>query len=607
MGYTMLDTLFTRITETPSDDLIGQAYDQILQRRNVSLDREILMRQKLRFADAQTLRLFQRKDSMLTCLGKMYEQPVASRRRDEIMVLDRDIRVIEDTILYRVHYDNTYFLSLSVKFMRAVYEDDPSLRCLFCRWKTALKKGDSALAHELSRYAAAQANIPAKWQQVQHQLTPKEIAIEFVTYRDIRRGTLQYGALILRRNDANVRFIALCSQHDLDEVLARGKVDDAYYLEQLYSPHDDDAATLYRLIWQPLETLMQGIRQCYYTPAGDLNRLNIAALSQGFGREHLQDRYTFIRINSTRSLINSAYVRAQASGLPAISLPCRLRKEASPMLVTRFFGSIAVDYSDPNLQESRSAVMLGNIYYDMDSAAIRSPKANYPVPVGSETGAPRRRQLGRFGTWEALYGTKAEVETIADALKKAEYRVKTWQGYAASEEAFKTLGQEKPSPRILHIATHGFFLPDTLQGWVEHPMNRTGLILAGANHAWSQGKPIRSMEDGILTAFEIAAMDLSNTELVVLSACETGLGYIVNNEGVFGLQRAFKQAGAKNLMVSLWSIPDHATQVLMTQFYHNCLVKNMSLRYALQAAQQWMRSQVAYQNPYYWAGFVLLE
>lgn len=169
------------------------------------------------------------------------------------------------------------------------------------------------------------------------------------------------------------------------------------------------------------------------------------------------------------------------------------------------------------------------------------------------------------------------------------------------------LGKGKPSPRILHIATHGFFLPDTLQGQEEHPMNRTGLILAGANHAWARGKPVSDMEDGILTAFEITTMDLKNTELVVLSACETGLGYIVNNEGVFGLQRAFKQAGAKNLMVSLWSVPDKATQLLMTQFYQNCLDKNMSLRDALKAAQQWMRGQNAYKNPYYWAGFVLLE
>lgn len=607
IAYSALDTLFTRIAEAPSDDLIGRAYDQTLRWRSVTLDREVLMRQKLRYADAQTLQLFRQKDSMLVLLGKAYEQPPAVRRRDELFALSRAVQAVEDSILYRVQYGYPYFLSLSVKFMRAVYEDDPSLRCLFCRWKTSFKKGDRFLAYGLSRYAATQAKAPARWQQVRYELTPKEVAIEFITYRDTRQGILRYGALVLRRNDTAAQFVALCTQTELDEVLAHGKVEDAYYLEQLYHPTDDGAPTLYGLIWQPLEPLIQGAKRCYYAPAGDLHRLNITALSAQAQIPLLQDRYDFIRINSTRSLINPTHAWGQATDLPAIPLPCKLRKNASPALAARFFGSIAVDYSDPSLQESRSAVLFGNVYYNMDSAAIRSPKSHYPAAAGGDAITPRRQQRGRSGTWDVLHGTKTEIETSADALKNAGYKVKIWEGYGASEETFKALGKGKPSPRILHIATHGFFLPDTLQGQVEHPMNRTGLILAGANHAWSKGKPVPGMEDGILTAFEIATMDLKNTELVVLSACETGLGYITNNEGVFGLQRAFKQAGAKNLMVSLWSIPDKATQLLMTQFYQNCLDKNMSLRNALKAAQQWMRSQDAYQNPYYWAGFVLLE
>jgi CHAT domain-containing protein len=137
-------------------------------------------------------------------------------------------------------------------------------------------------------------------------------------------------------------------------------------------------------------------------------------------------------------------------------------------------------------------------------------------------------------------------------------------------------------------------------------MIRSGLILAGGNHAWKTGKPLRpDMEDGILTAYEISQMNLSNTELVVLSACETGLGDIEGNEGVYGLQRAFKIAGAKYLIMSLWQVPDFQTQELMTTFYKNWLEGKMSIPDAFRSAQGEMREK--YQSPYFWAGFVLVE
>ena len=139
----------------------------------------------------------------------------------------------------------------------------------------------------------------------------------------------------------------------------------------------------------------------------------------------------------------------------------------------------------------------------------------------------------------------------------------------------------------------------------DHPMIRSGLILAGANHAWKTGQPLGNREDGILTAYEISQMDLHNTELVVLSACETGLGHIEGNEGVYGLQRAFKIAGAKTLVMSLWQVPDDQTQELMTAFYRNWLTGGMPVRQALHTAQKEMRDK-GYE-PYYWAGFVVVE
>ncbi|MBK9018430.1 MAG: CHAT domain-containing protein [Saprospiraceae bacterium] len=136
-------------------------------------------------------------------------------------------------------------------------------------------------------------------------------------------------------------------------------------------------------------------------------------------------------------------------------------------------------------------------------------------------------------------------------------------------------------------------------------MIRSGLILAGGNYAWQTGKPLKpDMDDGILTAYEISQMNLANTELVVLSACETGLGDIEGNEGVYGLQRAFKIAGAKYLVMSLWQVPDQETSVFMTTFYKHWLEGKTTIPDAFRTTQE-MRERFI--NPYQWAGFVLVE
>ena len=137
-------------------------------------------------------------------------------------------------------------------------------------------------------------------------------------------------------------------------------------------------------------------------------------------------------------------------------------------------------------------------------------------------------------------------------------------------------------------------------------MIRSGLILAGANQVWKGGKPLANTEDGILTAYEISQMNLSNTELVVLSACETGLGDIQGNEGVYGLQRAFKIAGVKYLVMSLWQVPDRPTQEMMALFYENWLEQKSSIPDAFRVAQDEMRARYP-DEPYKWAGFVLVE
>ena len=206
-----------------------------------------------------------------------------------------------------------------------------------------------------------------------------------------------------------------------------------------------------------------------------------------------------------------------------------------------------------------------------------------------------------------LPGTRIEVETI-DSLASARNisPVMLLEG-GASEENIKMI----ESPDILHIATHGFFLPDNtasddMYSLENNPLMRSGLLLTGSQGSY-RGDYISfegslDSEDGILTAYEAMNLDLSGSELVVLSACETGLGEVKNGEGVYGLQRAFIIAGAKSILISLWKVDDTSTKELMILFYQNIL-NGIDKFEALNLAQKELREK--YKMPYYWGAFVL--
>ena len=218
--------------------------------------------------------------------------------------------------------------------------------------------------------------------------------------------------------------------------------------------------------------------------------------------------------------------------------------------------------------------------------------------------------------WKELSWTLQEVEQINRLMNDRQYLVTEYTGETGNEESFKSLSGK--SPEIIHIATHGFFQPveesrknpfmqmrmgDQPESGGVDPMLRSGLMLSGGNKAWQGEKIPENIEDGVLTAREISRMDLRGTDLVVLSACETGLGE-VSGEGVFGLQRSFKQAGVKNLVMSLWEVNDQATSFMMKEFYTN-LLSGEDLRKAFVDAKQKCKQQ--FPEPQYWAAFVLLN
>jgi CHAT domain-containing protein/tetratricopeptide (TPR) repeat protein len=339
-----------------------------------------------------------------------------------------------------------------------------------------------------------------------------------------------------------------------------------YMDEELDSPAGGKAApdqgtALRQAIFDVLLPTLGGRTRLLLCPDGDLTRLPFEVLPDARGGR-LIDRYQISYLSSGRDVLRFA--------TPASSQP-------RPPLVA----------ADPDFDLASQPV-----------AAVAMPPA--PKKVGFLSwllGGRHSRELDRAAGACRLPGTHAEGERIAALLK-----VKPWLEGDVLEARLK----EQRSPRILHLATHGFFFkdqphdPDASGRW-ENPLLRSGLLLAGYNTWLARGQLPPEAEDGMLTAEDVTGLDLLDTELVVLSACETGLGQVQVGEGVFGLRRAFVLAGAKTLVMSLWKVPDQQTQELMVDFYQRIL-KGQPRAEALRQAQ--LALKVKHPDPSYWGAFI---
>ena len=408
-----------------------------------------------------------------------------------------------------------------------------------------------------------------KWQDVQAGLKPYEAAIEFVHFKSeivpITIGTTNpiiYAALIVKKDSKHPDMIRLCTEEDLKEILGVFQGNNLSFVNKVYGTKQKAEKALYEKIWQPLEKYLEGIKNIYYSPTGLLHKVSFAAISKD-NNVFLCDNYQLYQQSST--------------------------------------GKVALS-KNVNLDVKDEFLLIGGVQYNNENTEKE--------------------------VWNYLPGTKSETENIQSILKKKKYKVNTYTDNNASEENFKKKVTES---NILHIATHGFFYPDpekvkeelkkdidesekdihfrgttNYANWSfvnnKNPLMRSGLVLANANDVWERD-PLAEGEDGILTAQEVSNLDLRNTKLVVLSACETGLGDIKGSEGVYGLQRAFKMAGVEYIIMSLWQVPDKETSEFMTYFYTQ-LLKVKDIRLAFANTQKYMRKKY---DPYYWAAFVLIE
>ncbi len=297
----------------------------------------------------------------------------------------------------------------------------------------------------------------------------------------------------------------------------------------------------YQYLWLPLKQRLKGVKEIYFSAEGIYYQVNLNTLLNPATQKYVIDETKIIHLTCTRDILNKK----------------------------NFI--------------TKNNYMIGN------------PKFDTGIEQENEKPKQERTFESFFENISQLEGAEKEVKQISDMLPNT----KIVTGINATEEYVKSI----KNPRILHIATHGYFIKGRYQSSTQAMLN-AGLLFAGVVDYDRMDTHPLDKEDGKLTAFEVMNMELDSTELVVLSACETGLGQ-VSKEGVYGLQRAFKVAGAQTIIMSLWKVNDEATQSLMTKFYENWQKKKMDKRVAFETAQKEIRKE--YKEPYYWGAFVIIE
>lgn len=413
------------------------------------------------------------------------------------------------------------------------------------------------------------------WVDVKNSLKQDEVAIEYCILPNIKSfpiNDFKYGAFILRADYDSPIFVAFDDIKIVNNLFYYDNAD-ALYINEIYASNKKNE--LYRLLWNPLLPHLKGARTIYYSPTGPLSDLNFDVLC-GEDGTMLNEKYDMIRVSST-AIIGDI-------------------KETD----TRY----------------KSSVLYGNVKYDETTTDMAAASSSYNTYSGTEIQSEiALRSENERGKWGPIPSTKKEIDEISRLLNNKGISVSVFEGNAANEESFKGLSGK--SPEIIHLATHGFVIntPQRADGnkfvastniysQKDSYMMWAGLMLAGGNNVWQGKFDLPNVEDGILTADEISRMDLSYTKLVVLSACETARGKVDPIDGVYGLQRAFKMAGVGTIVMSLWKVQDDATSMLMKQFY-TYLTGGIEKHQALWKAM--MDVRMKYKDPYYWAGFVMLD
>lgn len=433
---------------------------------------------------------------------------------------------------------------------------------------------EKSLSKKSAQFGETYGKNNHNWRQIRDKLKEGEAAVEVVRFRDFKpdnggtfTGDIKYAVLIVKSTTKDYPELVM---------LENGKrIEERYIINyrnsiryQIFDTHS------YGVLWKPIAPVLKGIKKIYFSPDGVYNQISINSIYNPDTKQYLLEEMNIHNVTNTKDILSFGKTSNQEKG-----------------------ESMLFGFPDYNF-ENESKTTEG------ETRSLRSLR-------GGSTGLTRGLRAGLLRYLRGdegiamLPGTKTEVDNIAKMFQDEQANHTTYYNQEAEEAVLKMA----KSPELLHIATHGFFMANVEAAsatdqnkYIENPLLRSGLVLAGAGSFLKSGNTYNG-QDGILTAYEAMNMNLSDTEVVVMSACETGLGTITNGEGVYGLQRAFLVAGAKSLIMSMWSVDDDATQELMTAFYKEWLASG-NKQESFRRAQFVVKEK--YPQPFYWGAFIMV-
>ena len=538
------------------------------------------------------------------------------RRADVLDALIRSRGLVLDELAARAHTLRTAGQQQSATSQRAQQArqrfanllvrslDEPVARSLMDEARQEKEDAERALAEESASERAEIARAAVGLDDVRRALPAGSVLVSFVQFnRSTRRlaigmassKTPSIAAFVLRAGQQSVALVPLGTVANIEQRVS------AFRLEasgtRLLSGSDPETAMLeYRragdvlrqTIWDPIGAHLRDATRVFVVPDGAIGLVPFAALPAK-GTSYLLEHSPPISYLSTER------------DLAAMTVPVQTG--------------------------ARGILALGGPAFGDAAPAAAAPVPPSPAPVPPRASAADTRSASACASvqslqFQPLAGTIAEAQEISRlwAARRTAEPARLLLGPEATETTFKRSAHEY---RVLHLATHGFFLTDACGGGAasgtrgvgglagaprrpaENPLLLSGLALAGANR---RALASADGDDGILTAEEVAGLDLSGVEWAVLSACDTGVGEITAGEGVFGLRRAFQIAGARSVIMSLWSVEDQSTRAWMTALYEGRFDRNRPTADAAHEASLALlrdrRTKGLSTHPFYWAAFV---
>ena len=426
-----------------------------------------------------------------------------------------DIIRKEGNELDKARYDTINTLNSRIKVLKKNKMYNDSIRIVL----NSVSRLEGLLMAECSALKKITAFLDVDYNKVKSSLGEREVLIDFTDFFS-QAGKHLYAAYIINKEQ---QYPHLKQIFDDVEIEKLGINHPSFYYDAYYSEK------ILKILWEPLEEFVNKGDTIYYVPSQLLFQVCLESLPLKDGTL-LGDHYNFVRLSSAREIT---------------------KRQGTGHLTTN----------------NASAVLYGGLQYDVGVDAMSKNAKRYDI---SSVPISRGDTLARGEAKRELIYSKKEITQIGKILKQNKFRVTPYSDDKGSAESLLSLHGN--APQVLHLATHGFyFTPDQakkvayLDGY-QDAMSLSGLIMSGGNAGWTNKKLPEGVSGGVLTANQIACLDLSNTEMAVLSACQSGQGK-ATEEGLYGLQRAFKKAGVGTMVMTLWNVDDDIAAEFMIKFY----------------------------------------